>query len=260
MGKSLRLVAYNFLAGGSAQRNSHWTRVTGLLRADIVFAQECRPPGACEGDTFVPAETDCVHWLPAGRSRVPGRTRWGSGVLVRSSKITPITFERYPGWVTGAEITHSPWLNGKRLRVFSIHVPPGKRGYLRTLHEILDIIPGFQKGADVILAGDFNVVVGYRSPGEPVRMNQGEEDLLDRLTRELRLISCWQTAHPGKPLAQTLRWSANRRLPYHCDGIFVPSTWRHSLVSCRVVSGAGWRELSDHNPVLAEFSFEEEGR
>jgi endonuclease/exonuclease/phosphatase family metal-dependent hydrolase len=85
-------------------------------------------------------------------------------------------------------------------------------------------------------------------------MSRGEREILARLESEFDLVSCWQTANPGRPLAQTLRWSANREAPYHCDGIFVPSAWAPRLRACRVVRGSRWAGLSDHNPVLAEFS------
>jgi hypothetical protein len=80
-----------------------------------------------------------------------------------------------------------------------------------------------------------------------------ERGVLDRLVHEFGLVSCWQAAHPNQPLAQTLRWSADRQAPYHCDGIFVPSSWLDRLVSCRVIRGSRWNTLSDHNPVVAEF-------
>jgi len=121
------------------------------------------------------------------------------------------------------------------------------------MHRILDEIAAVAAGSDLILAGDFNVVVGYRLAHEPIQVTRGERLLLERLVEELGLISCWQTANPGRRLAQTLRWSANRAMPYHCDGIFVPSSWRDRLVSCRVVRGSRWNAMSDHNPVIAEF-------
>ena len=85
-------------------------------------------------------------------------------------------------------------------------------------------------------------------------MSRGERELLDRLSSEFDLITCWQAANPGRPLAQTLRWCAERRAPYHCDGIFVSSAWAARLVSCRVIRGPRWAGLSDHNPVVAEFT------
>jgi hypothetical protein len=84
-------------------------------------------------------------------------------------------------------------------------------------------------------------------------VTRGERGILDRLVQEFGLVSCWQAAHPNRPLAQTLRWSADRHPPYHCDGIFVPRSWLDRLVSCRVIRGSRWNALSDHNPVVAEF-------
>jgi endonuclease/exonuclease/phosphatase family metal-dependent hydrolase len=137
--------------------------------------------------------------------------------------------------------------------VFSVHVPTGAHGYVRTVHEILDRIAPLGAGADLVLGGDFNVAVGYRLAREKRRISRGEHALLDRLSDDFGLVSCWQAAHPSRPLAQTLRWTADRLTPYHCDGIFVPTSWLPRLVSCRVVRGSRWDALSDHNPVVAEF-------
>jgi hypothetical protein len=65
--------------------------------------------------------------------------------------------------------------------------------------------------------------------------------------------------NPGIPLAQTLRWCGNRALPYHCDGIFVPASWRARLESAAVIEGPEWSPLSDHNPVIAVVSREAAG-
>jgi endonuclease/exonuclease/phosphatase family metal-dependent hydrolase len=82
-------------------------------------------------------------------------------------------------------------------------------------------------------------------------MSTGERALMARFTEELDLVPCWQTANPGRPLAQTLRWCVNRTAPYHCDGIFIPRAWRRRLESCEVLATSEWIALSDHNPVLA---------
>jgi endonuclease/exonuclease/phosphatase family metal-dependent hydrolase len=120
------------------------------------------------------------------------------------------------------------------------------------MNEILDRLARFKGDADLVLGGDFNVVVGYRPPTDPLAFRGNRRDLLDRLAGEFGLMTCWQTANPGRPLAQTLRWSANPATPYHCDGIFVPRAWLPRLRSCRVVRGSRWTALSDHNPVFAE--------
>jgi endonuclease/exonuclease/phosphatase family metal-dependent hydrolase len=66
-------------------------------------------------------------------------------------------------------------------------------------------------------------------------------------------MSCWQAANPNRDLPQTLRWSPNREAKYHCDGMFVPAPWYGNLARSEVLSAPIWDELSDHNPVFAEF-------
>jgi endonuclease/exonuclease/phosphatase family metal-dependent hydrolase len=240
------VVAYNFLAGGSAARAGHWSRLQRALAPDIVLAQECRHPADAPGERFRPRDGDTLLWTAVAARR------WGSAIFLRALRGTPLPIRGFPGWVVGAEVAGP---NGARpLRVFSIHCPVGERGYVRTLHLILDRIARVGAGADLVLGGDFNVVVGQRQPGERLGMSRGEREILERLSAEFDLISCWQACHPGRPLAQTLRWSADRIAPYHCDGIFVPAAWRARLSACRVVRGLRWAGLSDHNPVLADFT------
>ena len=248
MTSSLRVVAYNFLSGGSPRRAGHWSRLRARFAPDIVLAQECRPPQDWPTETFRSGKGDTLLWAPAAARR------WGSAILLRALPATPLKLPGFAGWVVGAELAGPPWSQGRRLRVFSIHCPGGERGYVQTMHQILDRVAPLRGDADLILGGDFNVVVGNRQPGERIGVTRGERGILDRLAVEFDLISCWQAANPRRRLAQTLRWSANRAAPYHCDGIFVPSTWAKRLASCRVVTGSRWKRLSDHNPVLAEFT------
>jgi endonuclease/exonuclease/phosphatase family metal-dependent hydrolase len=233
----MRIVAYNFLSGGSRKRTGHWARIRRAFQPELVLAQEARPPARKKGTLLWQA--------------VEGRL-WGSALLSRSAEVRPIAIPGFDGWVVGGEVVSGT--TRRPLRIFSIHGPAGERGYVRTMHDILDRIGEVAADADVILGGDFNVAVGYRQPGERVRISRGERMLLDRLRDELGLVSCWQAAHPNRPLAQTLRWSADRSAPYHCDGIFVPVSWLDRLVTCRVVRGSRWSALSDHNPVVAEFT------
>lgn len=243
-----RVVAYNFLAGGSRKRTGHWSRLIRHLGADLILAQECRPPAASANERYRPAQEDAFLWSRASRAG------WGSAVLARSATLQPLELPDFDGWVVGGALVSAAWAGGRALRVFSIHGPPGDRGYIPTMHTILDRLAPHSRDADLILGGDFNVVVGYRQPTERLKVMRGERAILERLASELKLISCWQAAHPGRPLPQTLRWTANRDAPYHCDGIFVPESWRARLLACRVVRGRRWSALSDHNPVVAEFS------
>ena len=233
----MRIVTFNFLAGGSSRRNGHWAAVRERLAPDVMLAQECRPP-ADEGGGH-------------GLWRRASRRGWGTGVFLAHGAIRPIAVRGFASWVVGGEVEQEGWPARRPLRVFSIHCPAGEHGYMRTLDRIIDRLVRIGDGADLIVGGDLNVVVGYRGPDEPVRMVPGERRLLDRIAGELGLVACWQAKHPGRPLAQTLRWTGNRRMPYHCDGIFVPHAWRDRLRSAEVMDGPEWERLSDHNPVLA---------
>jgi endonuclease/exonuclease/phosphatase family metal-dependent hydrolase len=244
---SLRIVAYNFLSGGSRTRADHWARLRSRLAPDIVLAQECRLPEDSRAERLRSAERDAFLW-----TAVAGR-RWGSAILLRGSGGRPLEVPGFGGWVVGAELAGSAWAPSRPLRLFSVHCPAGERGYVRTMHALLDRIARLRADADLVLGGDFNVAVGHRQPGEKLRVSHGERTILDRLAGEFDLISCWQAANPGRRLAQTLRWSGDRLAPYHCDGIFVPAAWRARLASCRVVTGSRWTRLSDHNPVVADF-------
>lgn len=242
------MVAYNFLAGGGKNRMGHWSRLVRDLGADLLLTQECLPPEDSAGERFRPRADDHLIWTRAGTAR------WGSAVLARSAHIHPIPIRGYEGWIVGGTLDSPTWTNGRPLRVFSLHCPAGERGYIRTLHEILDRLAPLAVGADMILGGDFNVATGYRQPTERRTITPRERLILDRLADELDLVSCWQAANPGRPLAQTLRWTANRATPYHCDGIFVSRSWLPRLTGSRVVRGSRWKLLSDHNPVVATFS------
>jgi len=127
----------------------------------------------------------------------------------------------------------------------------GEEGsYPGQFNRILDEIAAIVDGRDVIIAGDFNLTISHFSDTSIKKNNLG---IQNRPADEFGLMNCWMQANPGEPLHQTLRWSRDRSIPYHCDGIFVPVKWKSRLKSCVVLSGSEWDELSDHDPVLARF-------
>ena len=228
----LRIATYNCLVGGSASRNGHIDRLLHDVGAHVVLSQEACPPAANDQGIF---------W------RSVRGYRWGSGIHVSGVQAIEIPMRRFRGWVIGIEVQLL-----RKTRIFSVHCPAGEHGYVRTMHEILDALERQRVGADIVMGGDFNVAAGYRGPNEPVRMSKGEREVLDRMTSQFKLIPCWQAMHPDTPLAQTLRWTANRAAPYHCDGIFIPRSWQPHLRSCEILAGDPWEQMSDHNPVVAE--------
>ena len=235
----LRIAAYNLLAGGSAKRAGHWTMVRDRIAPDILLTQECKAPDA---EQF-PHKTNI--WMEAVKRR------WGTALVATSLDVTPVTVRGFRGWITGGEVDVG---NARPLRIFSVHIPAGQHGYVRTVHRMIDRLKPHARAADLIIGGDFNVAVGFRELDDVPRMSPAERKVLARLIEELDLFPCWQTHHPDKPLAQTLRWTGNRAAPYHCDGIFAPSSWRDRLQSCEVLAGPEWDRLSDHNPIVAEFT------
>jgi endonuclease/exonuclease/phosphatase family metal-dependent hydrolase len=235
----LHLVTYNVHLGGARAATAH---LLAAWQPALLCLQETRDPAALP----LPPGT-VAHWQP-----VPGGT-WGSAVLVRGGTATPLPQPPdLAGWVAGGGL-HG-WPGGSRpVHAYSIHAPPGLlKSYTRTVGRILDLVAPQAAGADLVLAGDFNVVVGRRGPDEPIRMSRAEAALLDRLEHDLGLLPAWQTAHPGQPLARTLRWRHRAdSLPYHCDGLFLPAAWRPALRACAILTGPPWDTASDHHPVVA---------
>ena len=148
--------------------------------------------------------------------------------------------------------TCRPWLAGgskTRLATRKPASPTLLGHYQRAVNKILDRIVELSAGREVVLGGDFNLTISEPlDSGEPA--SKQDAAIQARLRDELGLANCWRTANSTQPLAQTLRWTGNPAKAYHCDGLFVPASWKDRIRSC--VVEAGWEELSDHNPVVAE--------
>lgn len=238
-----RIATWNFLAGGSAKRTTHWDMVREHVRPDLLMTQESK--------ALPKPRAASVYAASRFREAVSGR--WGTGLHAVSGRIRRVEVPDFDGWVVGGFVRPPTWLSSKRVLAFSVHCPAGTVGYLRMMHRMIDTLLPLREGCDLILGGDFNVAAGFRGGDEAVSMPKTERAVLLRMVDELGVIPCWQTANAGVPLTQTLRWSGNRAAPYHCDGIFVPRRWSRKLHSCDVISGSAWDVMSDHNPVVAVF-------
>jgi hypothetical protein len=121
------------------------------------------------------------------------------------------------------------------------------------VNQILDMIADHAGGGGLVIGGDFNLSISARQADEGRRTPSADLAIQRRLRDEFGLVNCWREANPGRPPAQTLRWSNAPEVPYHCDGLFVPRSWAGHLRACEVISSLDWDRLSDHNPVVARF-------
>jgi exonuclease III len=228
-----RLATLNMLRGGG--RRVAADDVQRDTRADLLLLQEAAGFAAAAGR---------LVWQP-----VRART-WGSAIRVSRGRLEPIAVPGFDGWVAGARWI-APHVDG--LGVFSVHAPHGSGGYCGRMHCILDAIAVAARRAgarDSVVGGDFNICVSARGPsGAPARARDRAVQL--RLHDEFGLINAWDWLHPRRQPVQTLRWSGNPLVPYHCDGLFVPQRWAGSIRRCVVLQSARWCARSDHNPVVA---------
>jgi hypothetical protein len=243
---AMRIVTYNLRYGGAGR--SHWGKVFAELDPDIFLTQQSYPPdqhvtSSCEAGLHCQAS-----WSPVGKQN------WGTAVCLQGHKPSKLDVQHFQGNVVGVEVAEFPWPNpdGCRLRIFSIHASDEGESQT-TVHDILDGISQVRNGCDMVIGGDFGLSIGWQHESEAGQAREADHTVAVRLRDEFDLIDCWQTVHPDEPLAQTLRGNQNREVAFHCDGIFVPATWRSRLRNCRVISDDDWNMLSDHNPMIAEF-------
>ena len=231
-----RLATLNMLKGGG--RRVAPDQVLRDTHADLLLLQEAAG--------FASATNQRV-W-----QRVSARG-WGSAIQVAQGSLVSIAGNGFEGWVAGAR-WHGALGNG--VGVFSVHAPYGVGGYCGRMHHILDAIAVAAHAAgasEIVIGGDFNICISPRShDGGPVGARQRAVQL--RLRDQFGLINAWHALHPRRLPVQTLRWTGDPTVPYHCDGLFVPQRWSTSLRSCVVLVSQRWCERSDHNPVVATFT------
>jgi endonuclease/exonuclease/phosphatase family metal-dependent hydrolase len=241
----MKIATYNLRFGGKEDRRIHWDQIFQTISPDIFLVQETCEPKAYVNDEVWQDLQHQVHWVS-----VPGiKKQWGSAIYAKSGRMTPILIpSEFQGAVVGVDLDDLAAVDGKRrsLRVFSIHV---QEPYKKSVNAILDFITKLSSDRELIIGGDFNLTTCIRHPKE---FEPGDPWLIERLRKEFNLMSCWQSANPNRDLPQTLR-HGDKTKPFHCDGIFVPAAWYGNLAQSAVLSAPIWDELSDHNPVFAEF-------
>jgi len=252
----MKIVTYNLRFGGSGK--AHWKTVLEEIDPEIFLVQETfhpdeHLPPVMHGDLARNAV-----WKP-----VPGLP-WGSAIFVKGANPRPLDLPaEFEGWVVGCEVDSVSGFPGPQdhpLRLFSVHTPtpkkdsPKKDSYQTAVTKILDMISRFKGEGDIVIGGDFNIIVSERHGADSQQIYDVEQRnksadgrIRFRLGDEFGLMNCWKTANPDLPLAPTYGKTT------HLDGIFVSKSWGVRLSSCSVLSGDSWEGFSDHSPVVATF-------
>lgn len=248
----LRLLTYNLHFGGGKDQNL-WKRMMDDFSPDIVFAQETRHPRDYFEKPEFSAFKSCVH------QNVPTHGQWGSAILSKRHELrqVPVTDEDYKGWAIGAlardlEIGGMP----QEILLVSFHAPSLKSGsYEKHVGAMLAQIASRWSSMSIIIGGDFNLTTAYSRSGSELGENTaGEVRILRKLKDELGVTNAWQHLYPATDLPQTLRWSKDKSIPYHCDAIFLSAGLAPHIVQAEVHGEGEWGVLSDHNPILVTLS------
>ena len=103
----------------------------------------------------------------------------------------------------------------------------------------------------LIVAGDFNANVIFRRDGT----RRDFRTLAERLENDVGLRSAYHTVTKeayGRERQATHWFQWNARKPYHLDYSYAPSGW--PILSVTVGSYQEWRPLSDHAPLIVDYS------
>jgi endonuclease/exonuclease/phosphatase family metal-dependent hydrolase len=242
----MKIATYNLLKGG--RQRVHWVKMIEGYEVDLLLVQESYAHHEHLSPLAYPAARSHAVW------QMVEQNGWGSAIFSGGGSVKPVAVPGFSGWVVGAKISGASWQAGLAdpLLAFSVHAPSRGESYWKQVNRLLDKIKKVAGRREVVLGGDFNITVSnWCGSDRPV--SRQELAIQARLADEFGLLNCWQEANPDRPLQQTLRWTGDRTTPYHCDGIFVPLSWKERLESCAVLSGDEWDRLSDHNPVVAQF-------
>jgi endonuclease/exonuclease/phosphatase family metal-dependent hydrolase len=235
--KQLRLVTYNIRKGKGATLR-HARSVTALGRAlaghklDILLCQEVfhsRLSGASQSALLARALDLHPYYEPNKRRRIGhhgNATFTRLPVLhVRNFDISTNRIERRGALYVCMQVGH------KSLHVVNVHLGLSQRQRIAQISRIGTILATHvAAGEPVILAGDFN-------------------DWTQRL--DAFVVQGLNLHNPFRHLrgARSYTWHARRPM-FNLDRVYVRNV---SVKKTRRLSGAPWRDLSDHLPLWMEF-------
>lgn len=254
-----------------ANRRRQWA-LLGALAPDIALLQECRP-----GDLLEHAP----NWMPdqyVVLGAIPSRWIACSSVLARR-ELHPVELDRtslpaaeqrwlayLSGYVSTAELVVG---NERRLRVASVHAIANvvdnpalseaehefvrRRALERAWHNDLAVAalkPWVSKG-NFVVGGDWNNAVLFDTT-YPSGAEGGPGASTEFFTS--RLGHGWYHALRKFSPTEVRTYLDPKSAPYELDHIFTDSHLHERLNNCMVLDDPPVTELSDHAPIVADFT------
>ena len=231
MKRALRLVTWNCRSGSVASRLGQ----LHVLSPDIVFLQECDPPGGRRVAGVV-----CSRAI---------KTRKGIALCAasRGCRCTARTLSAGSGRAAVVATVVRP------IRFTAIGVWAQATRYADDVICTLRAHASLLQAAPAIVFGDFNSGTSLLRFGSSSRHHRQLVDEFDALG----LVSAYHAFHRvahGYEADATYFHQFNAGKPWHIDFCFVPRSWASNLVEVAVIDGAEWRKRSDHLPLVVEVS------
>ncbi len=221
------------------QREQAWDYVT-QIDPDICLLNECIDH---------PSQQYRIHSKDTGD--------WGIGVFSKYalSEITSITRGKktlpmlisHPEALVASQLT----VDNQDIVAVSLYGKMDKSGYAtttlhRSLSDLTPLLDGQRKKTRwLLIGGDFNA--------DPLidkqQRNSAHHIFYERL-KDFKLYDCCKKFNPDR--VQTNR-SSRSKLQWENDRLFAGKALYDRLISCEVIDDSDLYELSDHNPIIAEF-------
>jgi hypothetical protein len=203
-----------------------------------------------------------VAVIPEAGQRVPAAnlTGWawtgrnpqkGLGVATRGDYAIGKVFDHSNcEWLLPLEICRRGAIDAHLLAVWAMNHRSSAGAARNPVIEALQVHAQWLSERRSLIAGDFNANVVFDRRRNDPRNFRHKTAALDRLGYRSAYHASRDIAFGEEP-EPTLLWNYKR--PYHVDFAFLPKQVA-GRARVRVLSFADWRELSDHVPVVVEFT------
>jgi len=226
----MKVMIWNIDCKKKSDKSKLWDYLDQELHPDILLVQECKEyPSSYQGIG----------------EHIGGTRLWGSMVLSKKYALEPIYIPKHLGWVVGAKLE----IENYSLAIFSVHaklIDIGRYVVPHLTQIFTDIMMAANDYQYLIIGGDLNASRRY----DDVYSNPAQykhRNFFNWLETDLHLVSA-----TGKEERQTMRGNSTHL--YQNDHIYVSKNMRELLTNAQVLANDVISQVSDHNPVVAEFN------